>query len=445
MTDDPSPAAPAIEGGIVPLNDLELLATAIAIFILLLLSAFFSGSETALTAASRAAMHQREREGGRRAAIVNRLMARREQLLGTILLGNNLVNIMASALATSLLLRLFGSSGVYLATLAMTLLILIFAEVLPKTYALRHADRAAITVAPILGILFYLLLPFAILVNGIVTVLLRLFGVRQQDGGHRRRDANAEILGTIDLHAREGAMVKADRDMLGSILELEEIEVSEIMTHRSKIEMLDISLPPEKIVEAVLSSPHTRIPFWKDEPENIIGVLHAKNLLRAIHEKNGNIGEIDIAALLTPPWFVPETTTLREQLSAFRERRSHFALVVDEYGALMGLVTLEDILEEIVGDITDEHDIRTPGIRPQSDGSIIVEGSVTIRDLNRQFDWNLPDEEAATIAGLIIHEARIIPEAGQKFSFHGFRFEILRRRRNKISLLRIVPPSAAAG
>ena len=238
-------------------------------------------------------------------------------------------------------------------------------------------------------------------------------------------------------------MVKADRDMLDSILDLDEVQVGEIMIHRSNMQIVDVGDSPAAVIEQTIASSFTRIPIWRDEPEDIVGILHVKDLLRVLSAEQGETDNIDIAKIAGDPWFVPETTTLREQLNAFRERRSHFALVVDEYGALMGMVTLEDILEEIVGEIADEHDVAVTGVRSQGDGSHVVDGTVTIRDLNRQFDWELPDEEASTIAGLLIHEARVIPEVGQLYSFFNFRFEVLGRRKNRLTVIRVTPQFSA--
>jgi len=422
--------------------DPALISYILAIFLLLVLSGFFSGSETALTAASRPRMHYLEGEGDHRATLVLALGERKERLIGAILMGNNLVNILASALATSLLMQTVGDAAVPIATVVMTLLILIFAEVLPKTYAITHPDRAALTVAPLIRPVVWLLSPATQAIQTIVAATLTLFGL-----GRPRPDgvsAEDELRGAIEMHARDGTMVKMDRDMLGSILDLDEVDVSEIMVHRSNMQMISIDLPPAEVVAQALDSPYTRIPLWRDEPENIVGVLHAKDLLRALHGAEGRVEEIDIAAIATEPWFVPETTALDEQLNAFRRRHAHFALVVDEYGDLMGLVTLEDILEEIVGDISDEHDVVVAGVRPQPNGDYVVDGTVTIRDLNRRFDWSLPDEEAATVAGLVIHEARVIPEVGQVFRFHGFTFEILRRKRNQVTAIRLTPPPEPA-
>jgi Mg2+/Co2+ transporter CorB len=326
------------------------------------------------------------------------------------------------------------------ATVIMTVLVLIFAEVLPKTYAISHADRAALAVAPAVNLVVAVLSPLSRAVELVVSLMLRLFGA---DKGKREAlvSATEELRGVIELSGKEGNIVKHERDMLGSILDLADVEVSEIMVHRKNMEMIDLDQPPSTVVELVVASPHTRIPLWRGEPENIVGVLHVKDLLRAVRAHAGDIDRLNVAALASTPWFVPETTTLRTQLNAFLRRHAHFAVVVDEYGAIMGLVTLEDILEEIVGEISDEFDIPVTGVRREPDGTYVVKGTVTIRDLNRQFDWRLPDEEASTIAGLVIHEAQVIPEAGQIFTFHDFKFEILRRQRNQVTTLRITPPA----
>ncbi len=409
-----------------------------AILILILLSAFFSGSETALTATSRALIHKLEVDGNERAGLVNRLISNRERLIGGILLGNNLVNILASALATSIFLKLAGETGVVYATLVMTAVVVVFAEVLPKTYAIANAERMAMAVAPIIRAFVSIFAPVVAAVQWIVRHTLGLFGI-DIDESVSFLSPREEIRGAIDLHHREGAVIKQHKDMLGGILDLGDLEVEEVMVHRKNIFMIEATAPTDEIINQVLESPYTRIPLWADDPENIVGVLHAKDLLRAIHKAIGDYGKIDILKVAHKPWFVPETTGLEEQLSAFLQERTHFALVVDEYGALMGLITLEDILEEIVGDIVDEHDVLQTGIRPHANGTVSVDGSVSIRDLNRIMDWTLPDLEATTIAGLVIHEAKTIPEQGQAFTFYEFKFEILGKNRNQISTLRITP------
>ena len=415
----------------------DLLALA-GIAICLLLSAFFSGSETALTTSSRASMLQLEKQGNRRAAIVNRLLAARERLLGALLFGNNAVNIAASSMATGLLLYWFGDVGVIYATLVMTFLIVVFSEVLPKTAAINAPDRIALEVARPMDWVVRIFGPVLMAIEAFVKWLLRLFGIRVGEN-QAILSGHEELRGAVDLLHREGSVEKLDRDMVGGILDLRELEVSDVMLHRTKMVTLNCADPPEEVVSGVLAAPVTRFPVWRDTPENIVGILHSKDLLRALQAAGGDAGQVDINALMTPPWFVPDTTPLYEQLKAFRRSKSPIALVVDEYGDLMGLVTLEDILEEIVGDITDEHDIAVEGVRPQLDGSVNVDGSVPIRDLNRAMDWNLPDAEATTIAGLVIHEARSIPDVGQSFTFHGFRFSVLRKQRNRITALRIMP------
>ena len=416
-----------------------MLVTLSVIFVLLLLSAFFSGSETALTAASRPLMHQLENSGNSRAEIINRLNEHRERLIGAILLGNNLVNIMASALATSIMISIFGEAGVAYATLIMTLLVLIFAEILPKTYALQNASRMALAIAPTINAVVLVLAPMTRAINILVCGVLKLFGV--STGNDAFGSSSEELRGAIELHDDEDRAVDHERAMLRSVLDLAEVQVSEIMVHRKDVAMIDADQDASKVVEEVLASPYTRIPLWQGQPENIVGVLHAKALLRAVRA-NDNNGDLDVISLAAKPWFIPEQTTLLDQLQEFRKRHEHFALMVDEYGSFMGIVTLEDILEEIVGDISDEHDIAVSGVVQESDGSYTVNGSVTIRDLNREFDWRLPDEEAATIAGLILHESRRIPETGQVFIFHGLKFQVLRRVRQQITSVRVTPMNA---
>jgi Mg2+/Co2+ transporter CorB len=416
--------------------------TSAAILVLLVLSAFFSGSETALTAASRARMHQLEKDGNRRARTVNRLRDRKERLIGALLLGNNLVNILASALATSVLLRLFGDAGIAYATLGMTLLVLIFSEVLPKTYALNHADGAALALAPLVRVVVAVLSPFTALINLIVRGILGLFGAKPVDGGMA---AIEELRGAIELHGGTDRRVREQRAMLRSILDLGEVPVADVMVHRRNVATVDLDQPVDAIIDQVLASPYTRLPVWRDEPDNVVGVLHAKALLREVRARRGKVDGLDIAAIAAPPIFVPDGTSLLEQLRSFRENRAHMALVVDEYGSLMGIVTLEDILEEIVGDIYDEHDRPLAGVAAGGDGSYLVEGWVTLRDLNRQFDWDLPDDEAATIAGLVMFEAEAIPQEGEEVEVGGVRIRVEKRVRHQLTQLRVRPPQPRTG
>ena len=408
------------------------------VFVLLLLSAFFAGSETALTASSRASMARLEKHGNRRAATVNKLLQQRERLLGALLFGNNAVNIAASALATGVLLAWFGHAGVVYATVVMTIVVVVFSEVLPKTAAFNAPDRIALAVAGPIYFFVKLFGPLLMAIEALVRWLLKHVGMTVGED-QQVLSAREELRGAVDLLHRDGDVETLDRDMFGGVLDLRDLVVSDVMIHRTNMITLNAADPAEDVVNAVIASPVTRLPLWRGNPENIVGILHVKDLLRALHAVDGDASNVDIASLLTPPWFVPDTRPVSEQLKAFRRRKTPFSLVVDEYGEVQGIVTLEDILEEIVGDITDEHDVAMPGVRRQPDGSVNVDGAVPIRDLNRVMDWNLPGAEATTIAGFVIHEARAIPEVGQSFTFHGFRFRVLRRSRNRITALRIQP------
>jgi Mg2+/Co2+ transporter CorB len=411
----------------------------------LALSAFFSGAETALTAASRARMLALETSGDARAGIVNRLLLARERLIGAMLIGNNVVNIGASAFMTSVLVSLFGPEGVLYATVAMSVLVVVFAEVMPKSVAINKPDQAALMLARPVSWVVALFGPLTMAIEAFVRAVLRVFGVRIGEN-QAVLSASEELRGTVDLLHKEGGVETEARKMFGGLLDLDDLEVSDVMIHRTKMRTISADLSSEEIVREVLASPYTRLPLWSGSPENIIGVLHAKDLLRALDAVQGDAGRLDVKAIALDTWFVPDTTSLADQLKAFLSRKTHFALVVDEYGEVMGLVTLEDILEEIVGDIKDEHDVTVQGVRPLPDGSVNVDGSVPVRDLNRAMDWRLPDEEATTIAGLVIHEAQTIPDAGQIFTFHGYRFQVLRKSRNRITALKIMPlPKVVAG
>ncbi len=420
-----------------------LVTTFVAIIFLLAISAFFSGSETALTAVSRGRMHQLEKDGSRSAACVNRLVENRERLIGALLLGNTFINILASSLMTAALEDRYGHRTVVITTAFMTVVILIFAEVMPKTLAIARTDDFALLVARPLRLVVSILAPIVASVQWLVWRLLFLFGVRAEEEAGTE-EAHEEIRGSVELHHREGNVEREHRDMIGGILDLRELTVGDVMLHRTNMESLDITLPKRQLLDGIIASHHNRVPLWKGDPENIVGILTAKDLAEALVRAEGNLEAIDIAALALPPWFVPDTTSLEEQLAAFREHKSHFALVVDEYGALQGLVTVEDIFEEIFGDLPDEHAAETrPDVRRRPDGSYLVDGSVPVRDLNRELDWNLPEDDATTIAGLVIAHAGAIPEAGQRFAFFGYTFEIMRRQRNQITALRIVPPARA--
>lgn len=411
------------------------------IFLLLLASAFFSGSETALTAASRARMHSAEKDGDKRARLVLKILDHKERMIGALLLGNNIVNITASSVAAGLLIQIFGEAGVIYASAIMTVLVVIFSEVLPKTYAIHHADSMSRFVAPLINVIILAFSPFTHIITRVVRVSLKLFGVdisKVKDGDH------LEVLrGVIDMHQGPEETVQKQRVMLRSILDLAEVTVDEVMIHRKSVLMLDINQPLDKMVGEIVRCPYSRIPVYRDTPDNIIGLIHTKWLMREMRDSGNKLTLLNIESIMSEPWFIPDTTSLYDQLQAFRDRGEHFAFIVDEYGTFEGIVTLEDILEEIVGEISDEHDQRMPGVRKQqATGTYLVNGNVTIRDLRREFEWELPDEDYTTVAGLLLYETRAIPMSGQRFRFHGFQFDIVRRHRNQITLVRITPPQA---
>jgi Mg2+/Co2+ transporter CorB len=410
----------------------------LAVLFFLGLAFFFSGSETAMTASSRGTMLRLSKDGDPDAVTVTRLLDDRQRLIGALLMGSNVATIVSSALATALLQEWFGDIGVLYASIVMTVLVILFCEMLPKTAAIDSPDRYALSIARPLDRVIRILGPVLDAANWIVRRMLRFVGI-VPGSGEPLLTGHESLRGAVDLLHQEGIVGKQDRDMLGGLLNLRDLTIADVMIHRTEVITADVGEPPEQVVDAVLREPVTRVPLWRGTPENIVGILHVRDLLRGIKEAGGDPRKVDIMAIARPPWFIPETRSLSEQLMAFRRRRTPLAVVVDEYGEFMGIVTLEDILEEIVGDISDEHDVEVPGVRPLPDGAVNVDGAVPIRDLNRAMDWNLPDEAATTIAGLVIHEARSIPEAGQSFTFHGFRFEVLRRNRNRLEALRITP------
>jgi Mg2+/Co2+ transporter CorB len=421
------------------------LALAPIILGLLAVSALFSAAETAMTGASRARMHQLERDGDGAARRVNRLLADQETMIGSVLLGNNLINILSSALATQVLTRTIpGALGVAVATGVMTVLVLVFAEVLPKTLAILRSDDMARWLSWPTTVVVRAFGPVIYAIQWVIRRTLGLFGVKMS----MEMDvlaAHEEIRGAVEYHHSEGLVESRDRWMLGGVLDLAQLDVGEVMVHRKAIVMIDADLPPRAVVSEALESPHTRLPLYRGDAENIIGVLHVKDLLQAIADAQGDMDKVVIDEIIREPWFVPETTSLKDQLAAFLKRKNHFALVVDEYGALQGLLTLEDILEEIVGEIEDEYDVDEADMKAGPDGAVSVDGAVTIRELNRAMDWDLPDDEAVTVAGLLIHEAQAIPEVGATFTFYDHRFRVLARKGNQITRLEIAPPARRAG
>ena len=402
----------------------------IGIFFLLLLSGFFSSSETAITRISDVKIYQWSENKASRYKKARELMKSREKIIGILLLGNNIVNILASALATSILIGLFGDKGIIYATLIMTALIFIFSEVLPKTYAIREPEKLVLYASPIIKIFTIILSPINFLVQRLVSSILNLANKETKNNDWRQN-----LRGAILLANNKGDVRKRDRIMLESILDLHEVKVSEIMTHRKNIEGININENIDMIIDLSLKSRFTRLPLWKENADNIIGTLHIKDLLRA---KNIN-NSIEINKIMQKPQFISENTSLSEQLNNFKKETIQMAFVIDEYGDLQGLITLEDILEEIVGEIFDEFDKQITGPEILEDKSVIVDGAMTIRDLNKLMDWKLEDEEASTIAGLVIDVAQKLPSINETIKINNFNFTILERQRTRITKINIKP------
>ena len=402
----------------------------IGIFFLLLLSGFFSSSETAITRISDVKIYQWSENKSSRYKRARELMKSREKIIGILLLGNNIVNILASALATSILIGLFGDKGIIYATLIMTALIFIFSEVLPKTYAIREPEKLVLYASPIIKIFTIILSPINFLVQRLVSSILNLANKETKNNDWRQN-----LRGAILLANNKGDVRKRDRIMLESILDLHEVKVSEIMTHRKNIEGININENIDMIIDLSLKSRFTRLPLWKENADNIIGTLHIKDLLRA---KNIN-NSIEINKIMQKPQFISENTSLSEQLNNFKKETIQMAFVIDEYGDLQGLITLEDILEEIVGEIFDEFDKQITGPEILEDKSVIVDGAMTIRDLNKLMDWKLEDEEASTIAGLVIDVAQKLPSINETIKIDNFNFTILERQRTRITKINIKP------
>lgn len=414
-----------------------MLVITVSVFLLLCLSAFFSGSETALTGASEAYMQDKEKnENNKNAKTINKLFKKRDRLIITTLIGSNLSNTLATSLSTSLLVGLFGKEGVAYATLIMTVLVLIYTDMLPKTYSVQNANKVALFVAPLVNFFVKLFTPVAYVLQKITSLTFKLFRLNNTDSGEEM--AISEIRGAIDMY--DGLEIREEKHMLKSILDLADINVYDVITHRKNLYCLDVDMPIEGIIKELQDCPYSRVPLYKDKPENIVGVLIVRNLLKKCIEAEGDLSKVKLKEIMIKPWFIPENTNLLHQLSLFKSRREHFAIVIDEYGDIDGIVTLEDILEEIVGDINDENDVilsENSQIKQIDENSYLVDGEVSIRDLNRQNGWKISDEHMTTIAGYLLDMTMIIPEEGQQFIFNDFKFEIIKRTKNQLNLIKI--------
>jgi CBS domain containing-hemolysin-like protein len=420
---------------------------------LLAANAFFVAAEFALVKSRGFRINALAEESRFGARLVQRILRNIEAYLACCQLGITMASLglgwvgepTVSVLLTPVLLPLGLSehalhfTSFLIGFLIFSSLHIVVGEQVPKTLAIRQPEPVSLWIAYPLHGTYMLLYPLNWLLNASSRSILKMLGIKESSSHEILTDV--EIEGLVEESAEHGKMAIGQAEYIHNVFRFGELEVSDVMVHRTEMLTINADDPVDDIVSAVLKSEFTRIPLWKETPENIVGILHAKDLLRLIRAGDNDLAKADIVAIARPPWFVPDIRPLSEQLKAFRRRKTHFALVVDEYGEVMGLVTLEDLLEEIVGDISDEHDIAVSGCKPQPDGSVVVDGAVPIRDLNRLMDWSLPAEDATTIAGLVIHEARAIPEAGQSFTFHKFRFRVLKKERNRITALHVTPLS----
>ena len=412
------------------------LVSIIYIICLIVISAILSGSETSITSIRKSKIHKLANKGDRNALRVLKLIEKKNDLVSSILVGNNFVNILASALATAILIKFYGDDGVIYSTIVMSVLIVIFAEILPKNIALLKPDRYALTLSFILTLFLKFFSPFVYIIKKFNLLIFKIFNIEKQ----KVTDASVreDIRNIINMHEDEGILLKDERDMLNGILDLKEMTVEKIMTHRKNIYSINID-QPEEYFKKISQSSFSRIPVWKENPNNILGVVHAKKLLANLNE-SGKIDLKNINDSTLDPWFIPETTKVKDQLNAFIDRHEKIAFVVDEYGELMGLISLEDIIEEIVGNIFDESDLSTIGIRKIGKNIFRVRGDVNIRDMNRTLDLNLNEKNSSTVAGFLIYETETFPDVGQTFKFNNILFEILNKKNNQITQLKVTLP-----
>ena len=413
------------------------LSSIIIIFFLLIISGLLSGSETSITSVSKSKIHKLSNRGDVRAKKVLKLIEKKNDLVSSILIGNNIINILASVLATALLIKYYGDKGILYSTVVMSALIVIFSEVFPKNYALLRPDRFVLTMSGPLTIFSKLLLPFILFLRFINFIIFKLMRV---DTANKvtSKTAREDIRNIINMHEDEGRLLKDESDMLNAILDLKEITVEKIMTHRKNIYSINIE-ETDTFFTKIAKSSFSRIPVWKDNPNNILGLVHAKNVLSNLDE-NGALDINKIKENLIKPWFIPETTKAKDQLNEFIKRKEKLAFIVDEYGELMGLISMEDIIEEIVGNIFDEKDFSTIGIRRLENNIFRIRGDVNIRDINRELDIAIPEGSSSTIAGYIIDQTESFPDVGQIFAYDGIIYEIINKNKNQITQIKLTLP-----
>jgi Mg2+/Co2+ transporter CorB len=407
----------------------------IFLIIFSILAAFLSASETAVTASSPFRLHQMAKKNPA-ASVLLELQKRMPILISCLLFTNICVLNGMASISTELFRQYLGPAGLLVAPIVMSALTALYVEILPKIYVYQCPERAALFLVPMLQFLKRFLFPVTLLMDRMAQGSLAAFGIKVS--GNKENSSTLEDLrGAIDLHAGSG-IISHERAMLRSILDLSQITVSEIMVHRKNIVSFNVDLPFEDLCEHLLTVPYTRVPLWKDSPDNIVGVVHLKNLVRYL-QKDVHREVCDIRAMMKTPWFIPESSTLFYQMQLFKERHSHQAFVVDEYGSLLGMVTLEDILEEIVGEIRDEYDVDFPGVRTTPQGTYLIRGCVTLRDLHRQYEWSFEEPSVSTLAGLILHECRTIPEVGTVLRIQNFEMKILRVHHHQVTLIEVTP------
>lgn len=414
------------------LEETSLLVLFAILFCLLVMSAFFSSSETALMSLNRYRMRHLAQQGHRGALIAESLLARPDRLIGLILLGNNFVNISASSIATIIGLKLLGEEGILIATLALTLIVLLFAEVMPKTMAALHPERVAYPASFILKPLLWILYPLVWIISLITRWLLGLMGVSAEDA--KSTAINVEELKVALMEA--GSMIpRSHKDMLMSILELEQITVNDVMVPRNEIEGIDINMPFNDIVKQLSHCGYTRLPVYQDSMDNIVGILHVRKALNLLTQDNLNPQTLN--NIVKKAYFVPEGTSLNTQLIQFQRNLRRTGLVVDEYGDLLGLITLEDIFREIVGEFTANTIDDDKDIHPQSDGSFLINGTATIREINRNNNWHLPTDGPKTINGLVLEMLESIPDPGVSLRVDDYVIEVIQTADNIIKTVRI--------
>ena len=401
---------------------------------LLGLAALISATETAITATSPGLIQKLKSEGNKKAELLLGLLKIKEKVISTLLIGNSIANTLCTTIATGVFIETFGDDmGTLISSIVMSFTIIVFSEVIPKAIAVAKSEKVALMANPVLLVFLKILQPINIALGYITRGFCFIFRIDLK----QKVSAADEVRGVIEHHLSEGNVFKDDRDMLGGILDIRNLVIADIIIHRSSIVAINIDTPTDKIIKTVLSSNHTRIPFWEDDHDNIIGIMHVRDLLSNIYDTKSKYTEIDVRSLLSDTVFVPNNSLVTQQLQMFREGQTHLACVVDEYGDLQGIITLEDILEEIVGQIYDEHDTGKSKIKAKSENEFIIDGSLPIRDLNREFNWQIPESDATTLAGFIITKMERLPNQGEFLIEKNLKMIVKKKSENRIKTIQV--------